>query len=230
MAQISLTKIETHNMPQPYSDCKPMELIDTKASRKMKEIDMNYNRKSCLYVCQQLITIDQVGCNNMQLPIILKDYPLCRNKTSYNSLSNVTFNREMCTDLCPIECDSVTFEMSVSYANYPTYDMYYKIFFYFGDFFSTLFGTTNVSYDLFRKSISGGFIFYKDIKYTELEETPSMTFVDLVAAIGGMMGLFLGFSIMILVELIELAFEFLFIVCKNHFMVRSNIINVQPKI
>lgn len=54
----------------------------------------------------------------------------------------------------------------------------------------------------------GASIFYKEIKYTEIIETPSMTFVDLIAAIGGMMGLFLGFSIMVIVEFIELLLHF----------------------
>ena len=47
-------------------------------------------------------------------------------------------------------------------------------------------------------------IFYDSLSYTQITESVSMNLVSLLAAIGGFMGMFLGMSLMTLVELLEI--------------------------
>ena len=47
-------------------------------------------------------------------------------------------------------------------------------------------------------------IFYESAKYTLISQKPSLTFDGLLAALGGHMGLFIGASVLSLVELVEI--------------------------
>lgn len=149
--------------------------------------------------------------------LLMPGKKLCTTKKEFNDLIHVEFNFTLCIDQCPIECDSIRYETSVSYLNFPTYNNFYAGVTSYPELFRDMFGEANVTYDMARKSVSGLHIFFDEIKYTEIVETESMKFVDLVAAIGGMMGLFLGFSIMIFVELIELVLQFFFTLTKSRF-------------
>ena len=164
-------------------------------------------------MCQQFNIVNQIGCNSMQLPTV-DGYPLCRNMTMYLLATLVTFNLSLCDDLCPIECNIVTYETSVSYSTWPTYNSYEWAL--ANGILDSFFDKNNVTYDIASKSVASALISYKEIKYTEISESPSMTFVDLVAAVGGMLGLFLGFSLMVPIELIEFCILFFLILFKKN--------------
>jgi hypothetical protein len=226
-AEIVLSRTDTKNMPQPYSKCVKSDTVDTTVSRVMAQLNMTYNRRTCMQICRQIQNINTFGCNFMQNQII-PGYPLCTNWTEYVNSFTLQFNFSFCNDLCPIECDSVTYELSTSYTTWPTYDSY--IWAKNNGIIESYFGTNDIDYEHAMKSFVGARIYYRAIKYTEIVETPSMTFVDLIAAIGGMMGLFLGFSIMIIVEIIELALEAMFIVCKSSFNRKVDMIQIRPEV
>lgn len=158
-AQITLKRTETHKMPYPYSNCVPNDQVDTKAARYMKQLGVKYNRRSCMYMCYQMSIVGKIGCNNMQIAFAVPGYPFCKTKEQYNNMSLVQFNLAQCTDLCPIECDLVSYDMSVSYANFPSYDTFYELLQLSSENFSDIFETKNISYDMFRKTIAGSFKF-----------------------------------------------------------------------
>lgn len=49
-------------------------------------------------------------------------------------------------------------------------------------------------------------IYFDEIKYTRMEESPQMELVDLVANIGGTLGLFIGVSFLSFAEALEFVF------------------------
>lgn len=220
LARIVLNRVEVHNMPKPYSNCIPADMVDTKYSRLMREMDIPYSRKACIGVCYQHYIFDKIGCIQMN-SLRIDGKPLCKSKDQFFKLLGVRFNFSVCTEDCPIECDSVRYETSVSYVNFPTYNTFYLANATNPALFQGLQTETGISYDVARKSVSAASIYFEEIKYTEIVETESMKFVDLVAAIGGMMGLFLGFSIMIIFELLELAIQFAFMVIKKRLRASS---------
>ena len=55
-------------------------------------------------------------------------------------------------------------------------------------------------------------IFYDELSYTLISESPKVQLVDMFANIGGLLGLFTGMSVLSFVELAELAVELLLIV------------------
>lgn len=72
---------------------------------------------------------------------------------------------------------------------------------------SRIFKTENITYEMFRKSFAAVNVYFNEIKMTEMEEAEAMTFVELISDIGGTMGLFISFSILGLIEFVEVIVE-----------------------
>jgi hypothetical protein len=94
----------------------------------------------------------------------MKDFDLHENCQKYNS--------------CPPECNRATYETFSSSSIYPT----------LGGVFDTLsqnHNLKNLSYDLLRSSVACLNIFYDNIEYTLIEETPAKGFYGLLSNVGG---------------------------------------------
>ena len=50
-------------------------------------------------------------------------------------------------------------------------------------------------------------VYYEELKYTLITENPSMTIVDLVSNVGGILGVFTGISFLSFIEIFELIFD-----------------------
>lgn len=65
-----------------------------------------------------------------------------------------------------------------------------------------------------RKSLVSFDVYYEDLQYTEIVQSPQYTIIDLISSIGGSLGLLLGASLLSLVELVELCVKTLVILCR----------------
>ena len=129
---------------------------------------------------------------------------------------NHEFNiNKICGKHCPLECDSVEYEMFTTVSQYPSVPHA-----------KNLLGETNevndklkskypreynITYEDLRNSMIAFNVFYKNLEYTRITEIPKLERVDLVANIGGLLGLFIGLSFLSFGELIEIFFEINFI-------------------
>lgn len=83
------------------------------------------------------------------------------------------------------------------------------------------------SLELARGSLVKIFVYFDQIKYTRITEASAVTFVDLIANIGGELGLFIGISFLSFVELIELSLELIRIVWISYTTNMSRVWNFQ---
>lgn len=67
------------------------------------------------------------------------------------------------------------------------------------------------SYDQVNKHFIGIRVYYRQLKYTIISQTPKLDLFSLVSQIGDNFGLFWGISFLSFVELIEIFFEIIFI-------------------
>jgi len=74
---------------------------------------------------------------------------------------------------------------------------------------------STMSIDKFRQAYLGLDIFFPIKQYTEISETPKITFVDLVSSIGGALGVFLGLSVFSFIEISEIIIHVLYLLCKK---------------
>jgi acid-sensing ion channel 2 len=208
-SNIWIQKTITDLMPAPYGVCVFNNQIDTPLSREMKRLGFTYSRKNCITFCEQHQTINMLGCYDMRLPRIYNATP-CNTEEQFYKLINIVFNYTSCYDFCPFECSTTSFSLSTSYANYPSYTFYVSETLSKQDYYETLFDVDNindVTYPLFSDAIGGVFIGFQQLQYTHYADSPSYEIMDIFANVGGTLGLFLGFSILSFVELLDLLYN-----------------------
>ena len=120
-----------------------------------------------------------------------------------------------------MECDSISYELSTSFSLFPS-DSYGN---YLLNNSIRNSKTESISQNVIKnlkaknlsleeyiqKSLISLNLFYEEFKYTSINEVPKFTLIDLIANLGGIMGLFLGMSFLSFGEVIVIVFE-LFIV------------------
>lgn len=210
MASFSLSLTHYTNLPSPYSECQYRESVETEMGRQMRRANIPYNRLSCISICQQRLKYLNSGCFKPTLPNIF-NLPICSNITQYYENKDSQFSTLLCKDSCPAECELNVFDETLSFADFPSTNYAYKLLNDKRGYFESIFETDNVSYDMLRKSISGVFIYFDETVVTEIEQSPSIVLVDLIANIGGTLGLFVGLSVLSIVEVIELAVNLILI-------------------
>ena len=73
----------------------------------------------------------------------------------------------------------------------------------------------NLTYDEFRTRFITINVYYSSLTYTKINVKPTMTFTDLLAAIGGSMSLIVGISCFTVFEIGELFVLFICELCKK---------------
>jgi len=63
------------------------------------------------------------------------------------------------------------------------------------------------------KRVLSFYVFYEDLKFTQITQIAKTTSTDLVSKVGGTLGLFLGLSLLSFIEIFELLLEILFLSC-----------------
>jgi hypothetical protein len=210
-ANIRLSKTITMNLPWPYSDCQDADTVDTLLSREMKRLGFAYTRDNCMVFCQQKQVIDEAGCYDARFPAILNAKP-CLTYDEFNYLF-IIINYTECNDYCPFECKTVSYSTSISYGTFPSVNYCYdnlSLTVLNNDYGMNF---SNCAY--FKDSMASVSIRFKELKYTDISDSPTMFLGDLIANIGGTMGLFVGVSVLSFVEIIELVIHLLSIYYKK---------------
>lgn len=181
--------------------------------RELSLLNIQYTRRNCMVLCEQKLIIDELGCYDLRLPPILNATP-CYTKELFRAISKIKLNFTKCFDYCPFECKSVTYEISMSYGDYPSWN-------YFTDLVVRNKKVWNIEienmtfFNLYRTSVASIFVYFDDLKYTDISNSPTMLLPDLIANIGGTIGLFVGVSILSFAEFIELGVNIIMILRKK---------------
>lgn len=208
-AKIILSKTTSIDLPLPYNDCHDAPNIDTLLSREMARYGYAYTRRNCMTFCEQKFIIDKLGCYDLRLPAILNATP-CDTRDKFNSIRYIKFNFSSCSNQCPFECTAVRYDVSISYDDFPTSNYYWDLYMEKGSVHEIL-GDISSSFLDFKASVASVYIYYDELKYTEMTNLPAMLLPDLIANIGGLMGLFVGISLLSFIEFFELIINFFII-------------------
>lgn len=202
-AKVTLTKVVTELLPAPYGVCLPQSEINTTLANEMRQLGYNYSRKNCITFCEQHQTINKLGCYDLRLPRIYNTKP-CDTEELFYKLNELTFDYTDCYQHCPFECSSISYSMSTSYASYPTYNFYMSEVTQSPAYYENLFHVKDVTYQIYADGLGGVFIGFDKLRYQKLANKPLFEIMDIFANVGGTIGLFLGFSILSFVELLDL--------------------------
>ncbi len=171
----------------------------------MIEKNRDYTQKECLYLCEKL-KYKEVNPCNFSLDDLDED--IYRKAEDLDKMISDCIGKffkesktyELCSNLyCPLECDSYAYDLSLNSHTITGYGNISKMndsFYMFNTF-------ENVS-----KSFYALRVYYEDLKYTLIEQKPKIELFGLISNVGGTLGLFLGFSFISLLELINLVLNF----------------------
>ena len=218
-SKISLSRSfyeQFNEWPYTYSECRvdgQNELIgpplnDPSLFEQVIATNYSYSRSICILFCAQLKTTRACGCNNYVIPNPVKGYDLCIRPAQvkcahgffYFRFLKGDFIKENCLAKCPLECTRNQLTTLLSYYKFPTV-LQAK------EFSANIMNETNSSNDFqkIENNLVRVSFYYDTFSYTQVEEKAAMSFENLIGALGGHLGLFLGMSLLSFVELIDIA-------------------------
>ena len=177
-----------------------------------------YNQKDCLELCQQHFYILNCNCTLTQY-FSLFDQKNCNTVDELDCAFDVFFNvinkpgffELKCYTFCPLECNMTNFNAFITLSDFSK-DIYVDVV-QARENFRSKYDAKTLDANAVRNRLLRVNIFYDSLSYTHITESVSMNGVSLLAAIGGFMGMFLGMSLMTLVEILEI---FLRIILKKN--------------
>jgi hypothetical protein len=217
-------------LPKPYSICE----IDSNSPEFIQGLDLYnlisqsgslYTQQFCFFQCYQQSIVRKYNCTTKRFLSLFNATSCNQHENFLIMLANDDFNsnfvNQNCTALCPLECDQTLYKASITLSQMSENDYYVQ----------SISSRPNLTRDFInrtidlrtaKESIVRVNVFYESLSYTQTSESPKIDGISLFAEIGGNLGLFLGFSVFSICEIIEVVIEIFFILNKRHQR------NVQP--
>jgi hypothetical protein len=220
LTNIAIAKVFKDRQPRPYSKCE--DLTSSSFNRLLYNAivssNVTYRQKDCFDLCLQKMVIEECGCYDLKYSGLFNSLP-CLNATQ-TSCSDRTYDRfidyheidNVCQEFCPLECESVVYAHSMSLASFPT-EKYAELLVNNPAILKQY--PNRTTKQVIMENTLAVNVYYEDLKYTLISETPKMSIFDLVANTGGTLGLFIGVSLLSFVEIVEILLEFIIILCEN---------------
>ncbi|XP_078573632.1 acid-sensing ion channel 1C-like [Branchiostoma floridae x Branchiostoma japonicum] len=176
---VKRTVYENHVPPWGVCEDRQLEYYDT------------YTMNGCYLECRSKHVIANCSCRPFSLP---GKAPLCdpgNTSTCVRTvLARVISGELKCN--CPVPCSMIKYSTSVSYAGWPNVNT--------RNYITQLYG---IDKDYMAENGVVFSVFYEQLNYQKIRELKAMDGGQLASNIGGMMGLFIGASLLTLLEVWE---------------------------
>ena len=214
---IAVERTFTTNQPSPYTECQDLSSFQSELYNLVLKSNYSYRQTDCFDLCLQREIINTCGCYWTKYTRMYDAEP-CLNVTQFECIYYISndFEQEKCSSECPLECNSVTYHYSLSSLSFPSQSFYNK--FYSDPIYINVtmkYGINISTLESFQKYYLMLNVFYPYLEYTQITETAKFTWIDLLSQIGGSLGMFLGFSIFHLIEIVEILWIFFCILLKK---------------
>uniref|UniRef100_A0A8C5WCG9 Uncharacterized protein n=1 Tax=Leptobrachium leishanense TaxID=445787 RepID=A0A8C5WCG9_9ANUR len=170
---VSCQKQELRYLPPPWGDCKSTSMDSTYFTK--------YSITACRIDCETRLVIDNCGCRMVHMP---GDAPVC-SPDEYSECDN-----PLCE--CGTPCSTVRFGKELSMVRIPSKAS--------ADYLAKMY---NKSTDYIAENMLVLDIFFEELNYEVIEQKPAYEVAGLLGDIGGQMGLFIGASILTILEIFD---------------------------
>jgi hypothetical protein len=210
--QVERTYIQKY--PYPYSDCIDFNLYSSELYDYIKNMGKSYRQQECFQLCIQKKMINECECYATYFANLSTTVEPCLTQTQMDCLDEqyIDFDFSDCkTKFCPLECETVKYDLSVSSQAYPSKIYYGRILNSESNRNQSLkYLNQSLSFELMKEYSLSFNVYYSYMRYTSLSESPKTSIADLFSQIGGGLGLFVSFSVFTLFEFIKL---FILVIC-----------------
>nr|XP_015222677.1 PREDICTED: amiloride-sensitive sodium channel subunit gamma-like isoform X3 [Lepisosteus oculatus] len=204
---IGMMKVEIQRLKSPFgSHCTDGEGFrnyyhDLYGSR--------YTRESCKRTCAQQTIMENCGCSHWEFAVPPgSHYPKCNLSAAgiigeCLELYEYKFAHDMLPCNCPLQCKEEIYQLTVSGSQWPATAFLEKFSSDLREMGGQL-GTIADNPQLIRDNLVKVVVYYQQLNYERIVEEPSITEIDLISNMGGLVGLWVGFSVCTLAEFFEL--------------------------
>ncbi|KAL2781031.1 acid-sensing ion channel 5 [Daubentonia madagascariensis] len=197
-ARVTIRQVMTVHQEYPWGECNPNIQLQNFGS---------YSTSGCLKECKAQHIEKQCGC----LPFLLPGNGIeCDLQKSYSCVSPILDHielKELCTvgthnSSCPVSCEETEYPATISYSNFPSKKA-----------LKYLSKKLNKSQEYIRENLVKIEINYSDLNYKITQQQKAVSVPELLADVGGQLGLFCGASIITIIEIIEYIFTNFYWIC-----------------
>jgi hypothetical protein len=222
VTSIAIKRTVIKKLGPPFGDCMP-DLTKSESylykyiTNKMKT---TYKQRDCFDLIKQQLFIKECNCTSYLYEKLDENIKNCRSVEEINctitTLANSDAEIEKKAYLCPLECKTIIYNPTISFLSpfKPSLVNDFKLESVLMSKFPK-----NVTDQEVANSFASVKVYYYDTSYTEITESAKFTFLNLISNIGGTLGLFLGMSILSIVEVFEFFLEILLV------YLSSNVVN-----
>ncbi|XP_077862656.1 uncharacterized protein LOC102808992 [Saccoglossus kowalevskii] len=195
ITSLGMKETRISRQPDPYGNCTQQKYFD-------KNHELFYSQTICEESCLQDNMLKYCGC----VDTMLRGEPQClllnRTQDSCKQLIQFFARKLLLGCKCPQPCTQSWYSTTVSQSLHPS-----------NSFLKHLLkqihhknAKTKVINDLegFRQNIVQLEVYFEELNYETITEVPDITMENLLGNIGGILGLYCGFCVMTVVELIQL--------------------------
>jgi hypothetical protein len=201
-----ITKLET-----PYGTCKYTSTSTSSTNSFYSDyivstLGVKYSQEYCFALCVQKQIMNTCNCSNALMPTFNGTTNFCLSDKA-DCLKNLIYGFGStqaavdCQTDCPYECETIEYGVSTYKSLFPT------------EFYSDILYNkikskgVNVSSTNIDKAFAKVNFYYKSMEYIITTQMIQTSTEDLFSNIGGTLGLYIGISILSLVEFVELGFN-----------------------
>jgi len=211
---IIINRVFIKKQPHPYNNCikDGSSSFDSELYRTIITKNITYTQSYCSNLCYQQEIIKRCGCYIKSFDKLNSLNP-CLNQSQLTCVTNLygkfleNFS-QICTPYCPLECDSMIFQITTSSTGYPSFQ-YATKYLMNNPLIQSKFPNENLTYDLIKQSVLTLNVFYGDLSYTEYNQRAKTILTDLISNIGGILGVYIGASFLSILEIFEVVVEVL---------------------
>ncbi|XP_043538351.1 amiloride-sensitive sodium channel subunit alpha-like isoform X3 [Chiloscyllium plagiosum] len=198
---ISMRKEVVSRLGQPYSDCTENG-SDVKVHNLYKS---DYTQQTCVRSCFQLTMVSRCGCAYYYYPLPSGAEYCNYNKHTawghcyYRLAKEFTDDVLGCFKICQKPCKQTEYQMTAGYANWPSKNSL--------SWMNPIFQNQHRSATSNRKELAKLNLFFRELNYKSMRETPALPVAVMLANLGSQWSLWLGSSVMSVLEMVELIFD-----------------------
>ncbi len=207
---LALDKRHIIQQEKPYSTCRANLDTNYSFNRSLYEFMMKklkrYTSNDCSLILFQIDMSTKCNCSDMSFESVFPDVKPCLSTKEigcglehYSVFFSLNETLKKILEYCPAECERVDFSLTISSGDIsPGFINKAK---------KRLFNKSNITTEQLADNLISVKIFYPKLEFEEIVESVKVSEIQLVSDIGGILGLFVGFSFLICLELFDVLVE-----------------------
>ena len=214
ITDITIQRTFIQKEPYPYSDCIDLTNFKSDYYKFLIGLNRTYRQQDCFDLCLQKKIVENCSCYDMNYPMVYNSTPCKLDKSNctqnvYKLFKNNKID-DSCLEQCPLECESIKYDVVLS-NNVVLSKQGYELFKIPIDYLVNMNGEFNLTYEEMKQRFLFLNIYYSELSYIKISETPKTSIIDLLSNLGGTLGLFVGISFLSFIEIVEIILEIIFI-------------------